>query len=316
MRHLHNRRTEAVENLPPLPRTLFLLHNFYNVGLDDMAARLGAGPDAISACFAEARAMVHAHVCFREARRFNPDRRGRPIAELEARLQHEYRRSLETAFAESGYGGAVDWPGRSAGIGADEVAAAAFIVALLPGELHKATTKAPRTGVTAVDLWRFIGPWRPWSRRRLLRVTEAVRCAGWQPFDEWLARRIAPARLYPHGNREPPQRLRRLLHEEGPVGENAAEVADTVRVPERLMSQPLGTQQVWVLFHHYERSVEEIARRLGLGRRRVERLRERADFAIIGMSYPSLGERIRFDLMVMRLGLELKWEIFRSIFYR
>lgn len=313
---LNERYRTAILQLPPLPRALFLLHNFHNVGLDGMAERLGAAPEAIAACFAEARAMVHAHVCFREARRFNPDRRGRSIAELEARLQDEYRRSLETAFTESGYVGTVDWADRSAGIDADEVAAAAFIVTLLPGELRKAAAKAQRTDVAAVDLWRSIGPWRRWSRRRLLRVTEAVGCAGWQRFDEWLARRITPGRPYPHGYREPPQRRRRLLPEERPVGENEAEVADMVRVPERLMSQPLRTQQVWVLFHHYGRPVEEIARRLDLGPRRVERLRERAVYAILGMSYPPLWERISFDLMVMRIGLQLKWDIIRSIFYR
>jgi len=110
----------------------------------------------------------------------------------------------------------------------------------------------------------------------------------------------------------------RPLPNERPLTEaekNGAEIADTVQIPERLAGEPELTRQVWILFHLYGRSFEEIARRLGISRRRVERLRERADYATIGMSYPSFGERIRFELMTMRLGLECRWDIFRSVFY-
>jgi len=310
MTALNERYRTAVEQLPPLPRGLFLLHNFHNVGLDDMAARLGANPDAIATCFAEARAMIRAHVCFREARRSNPERRGRLIAELEEGLRRDYRRSLEAAFGESGYGGAVGWPDRSAGIDGDETAAAAFIVTLLPNGLRKAATKARRPDVATIDLWRSIALWRRRPRRQLLRVTDAVRCAGWQPFDEWLAQRIAPGRLYPHGYREPAQRHRRPLPEERQVAD-----AGTVRVPERWMSQPVRTQQVWVLFHHYGRPVEEIAWRLGIGRGQVRRRLDRANYAILGDYYPSLADRVRFRTMVTGLCLGRRWEIIKSAFY-
>ena len=96
---------------------------------------------------------------------------------------------------------------------------------------------------------------------------------------------------------------------------NGEEVADIVQIPERLASQPKLTRQVWIIFHLYGRPYDEIARRLGISRRRVGRLRERAEYAVIGQRYPPLWERVRFDLMVMRLGLECRWEIIRSAFY-
>lgn len=313
MTGLDHRRSAAIDRLPVLPRTLFLLHNFYDVGLGAMADTLGEDRDTIVACLVEARAIVRAHVCYTEqAPGIRPS-----TAALQARLQRDYRRALETAFAESGYSGDVSWPVPPAGIAADEEVAAAFVVALLPTSMQRAVACSYQSDVATVDLWRAVWPWRRCRRERLLRVTDALRCSGWEPFDEWLAERLMPGRRYPHGNEEY-RRRRRPLPDERPRTEaekNGAEIADTVQIPERLAGEPELTRQVWILFHLYGRPYEEIARRLGISRRRVERLRERADYATIGMSYPSLGERIRFDLMVMRLGLEIRWKIFRSVFH-
>ncbi|AMG73887.1 MULTISPECIES: sigma-70 RNA polymerase sigma factor region 4 domain-containing protein [Sphingopyxis] len=312
MMHLYNRRIEAVELLPPLPRALFLLHNFFGLDVDVLAERIGTDRDTIAACLVDARAIVRAHVCYSEP----VPCVGPATAALQARLRQDYRRSLESAFAESGYRGEIIWPNPIADIRADQDAAAASLVPQLPAALRRAVARSHRAGVATVDLWRTVLRWRRYRRERLLRVTEALRCAGWQPFDEWLAECLMPGRRYPHGYAEH-RRRRRPLPDERPPTEaerNGEEVADTVQIPEPLASQPERTRQVWILFNCYGRSSEEIARRLGISRRRVKRLREQADYAIIGMSHPSLGERIRFDVMVMRLGLQLKWEIIRSAF--
>ena len=313
MMHLYNRRIDAVELLPSLPRALFLLHHFFGLDVDDMADRLGADRDTVAACLSDARAIVRAHVCYTEP----VPGVGPATAALQARLQQDYRRSLESAFAESGYPGEITWPDPITGIRADQEAAAGFLIPQLPTALRRAVARSRRAGVATVDLWRTVLRWRRYRRERLLRVTEALQCAGWQPFDEWLAERLMPGRRYPHGYAEH-RRRRRPLPDERPPTEaerNGEEIADTVQIPERLVSQPELTRQVWILFNCYGRSSEEIARRLGISRRRVRRFREQADYAIIGMSYPSLGERIRFEVMVMRLGLQLKWEIIRSAFY-
>src|SRR3546814_2259315 len=83
--------------------------------------------------------------------------------------------------------------------GGDQEAAAAFIVAELSAALRNAVMRSRRAGVATVDQWRFVVPWRRVRRRRLLRVNDALHCAGWQPFDEWLAESLVPERRYPQG---------------------------------------------------------------------------------------------------------------------
>src|SRR3546814_2365429 len=92
--------------------------------------------------------------------------------ELEARLQREYRQSLQAAFAESGYPGEVSWPDPMADMGGDQEAAAAFIVAELSAALRNAVMRSRRAGVATVAQWRFVVPWRRVRRRRLLRSEE------------------------------------------------------------------------------------------------------------------------------------------------
>lgn len=306
-------RSAAIDRLPVLPRALFLLHNFYGVDVNTMAGALGADRAHIVACLADARAIVRAHVCYADP---VPDV-GPPTLALQTRLQRAYRQALEAAFTESGYPGEVAWPEPMADIAADQEAAAAFVVTALSAALREAVTRSRRAGVATADQWRFVAPWRRVRRRRLLRVNDALHCAGWQPFDEWLAERLVPDQRYPQGY-VVHRRRRRLLPEERPLTEaerNGEDIADIVQIPERLASQPKLTRQVWIIFHLYGRPYDEIARRLGISRRRVGRLRERAEYAVIGQRYPPLWERVRFDLMVMRLGLECRWEIIRSAFY-
>lgn len=307
------RRRTAILSLPALPRALFLLHNFYGIEVAAMTEELGTDGDTIDASLADARAIVRAHVCYTDPA---PDI-GSATAALQARLQQGYRQSIAAAFAESGYPGDVSWPDPIAGIAADEEATAAFLVAQLPAALRKAVVRSRRAGVATIDQWRFVGPWRRCLRDRLWRVNDALRCAGWQPFDEWLADRLVPEHRYPHGYADY-RRRRRLLPEERPMTAAEAkgdEIADTVQIPARLADQPELTRHVWIFFHHYGRSYEEIARRLGIGRAEAERRRARAEYAILGADYPSLPSRIRFNLMVKRLSFEWRWELIRSALY-
>ncbi len=306
------RRSAAIDRLPALPRTLFLLHNFYGVDVDAMANALGADREAVETCLADARAIVRAHVCYADP----VPGVGSTTCALQARLQRDYRQALEAAFAESGYPGKVAWPEPMADLAADQEAAATFVVAALSAALRKAVSRSRRAGVATVDQWRFVVPWRRVRRRRLLRVNDALHCAGWQPFDEWLAERLAPDGRYPQGY-VVHRRRRRPLPEERPLTEaeqNGEEIADTVQIPERLVGQPELTRHVWIFFHLYSRPYDEIARLLGISRRRVKRLRERAEYAIIGVPYPSLAFHIRFALMRKRLLFAWRWEIIRSAF--
>lgn len=307
-------RYAAIERLPSLPRALFLLHNFYGVDVEAMADTLGTDGDTIAACLADARAILRARVCYTDpVPGISPK-----TAALQACLQQDYRRSLATAFAESGYPGEVAWPDPIADMAADQEAAAAFIVAHLPATLRRAVARSYRSDVATVDLWRTMWPWRRYRRKCLLRVTDALQCAGWEPFDEWLAERLNLGRRYPHGYVEY-RRRRRPFPEERPMTEaekNGKEVADRVQIPERLVDQPALTRQVWILFDRYGRPFDEIAPRLDISRRSVGRHLHRANYAIIDMNYPSLAERVRFDLMVRKLGFQVRWEIIRSAFYR
>src|SRR3546814_12083042 len=67
--------------------------------------------------------------------------------ELEARLQREYRQSLQAAFAESGYPGQVSWPDPMADMGGAHEAAAASIVAEVLEGLRHPRIRARRAGV-------------------------------------------------------------------------------------------------------------------------------------------------------------------------
>ena len=307
-----HRRSTATDGLPALLRALFLLHNFYGVDVDAMADTLGPDRAHIAACLADARAIIRAHVCYTEP----VPGVGSATDALQTRLQRDYRQALAVALAESGYPGEVAWPDPMADIAADQEAAAAFVVTALSGALRKAVTQSRRAGVATVDQWRFIAPWRRGPRMRLLRVNDALHCAGWQPFDEWLAERLVPDQRYPQGYAVH-RRRRRPLPEERPLTDaeqKGAEIADTVQIPERLVEQPELTRHVWIFFHLYGRPYDEIARRLGISRRRVKRLREQAEYAVIGKPYPSLAFHIRFALMRKRLSLAWRWEIIRSAF--
>lgn len=313
MSSIDERRGAAMQRLPPLPRALFLLHNFYGVDVGTMADTLGSDDDTIAACLADARAILRAHVCYTDP---VPGVRPRTAA-LQARLQQDYRRSLNFAFAESGYPGEVAWRAPPTDIAADEEVAAAFIVAALPAALRRAVARSRRGDVATVDLWRILWPWRRYRRERLLRVTDALRCTGWEPFDEWLAERLNLGRRYPHGYVEY-RRRRRPFPEERPMTEaekNGKEVSDTVQIPARLVDQPELTRQVWILFDRYGRPSEEIAPRLGISRRSVGRHLDRANYAIIDMDYPSLADRVRFAIMRRRLRLQMRWQRIRSVFY-
>src|SRR3546814_2074945 len=68
--------------------------------------------------------------------------------------------------------------------------------------------------------------------------------------------------------------------------------ADIVQIPERLTRQPELTRHVWIFFHLYGRPYDEIARLLGISRRRAKCLRERAEYAVIGQPYSSLAFRL------------------------
>ncbi|WP_338426382.1 hypothetical protein [Sphingopyxis kveilinensis] len=307
------RRSAAIDRLPALPRELFLLHNFYGVDIDAMADALGADRARIAACLADARAIVRAHVCCTEP---VPSVRSATGA-LQAHLQQEYRQALAAVFAESGYPSEVAWPEPMDSVVADQEAAAAFVVAQLSEALRKAVSRSRRAGVATVDQWRFVAPWRRVRRRHLLRVNDALHCAGCQPFDEWLAERLVPDGRYPQGY-VVHRRRRRPFPEERPPTEaeqNGAEIADIVQIPERLAEQPDLMRHVWIFFHLYGRPYDEIARRLGISRRRVKCLRERAEYAILGKPYPSLAFRIRFALMRKRLSFAWRWDIIRSAFY-
>src|SRR3546814_3973702 len=86
-----------------------------------------------------------------------------------------------------------------------------------------------------------------------------------------------PERRYPQGYAIH-RRRRRPLPEERPPTEaeqNGEEIADIVQIPERLVEQPDLTRHVWIFIHPYGRSLDEIARRLGISRRRAKRLPER-----------------------------------------
>jgi DNA-directed RNA polymerase specialized sigma24 family protein len=309
----YRHRSAAIEQLPALPRALFLLHSFYGVDVDAMAERLGADRARIAACLADARVILWAHVSYAN----DAPAMSAATLELEARLQREYRYSIEAAFAESGYPGEVAWPEPMADMAADQEAAAAFIIAQLPAVLRRAVARSRRAEVATVDQWRFVAPWRRVRRRRLLRVNDALHCAGWQPFDEWLATSLVPEQRYPQGY-SVHRRRRRPLPEERPMTEaerNGEEVADIVQIPERLTRQPELTRHVWIFFHLYGRPYDEIARLLGISRRRAKCLRERAEYAVIGQPYSSLAFRIRFALMRRRLSFAWRWDIIRSVFH-
>src|SRR3546814_11095063 len=95
---------------------------------------------------------------------------------------------------------------------------------------------------------------------------------------------------------------RRPLPEERPPTEaeqNGEEIADIVQIPERLVEQPDLTRHVWIFFHHYGRSLDEIARRLGISRRRAKRMREQIGIA-------SWRERVCREVEILGGGGSLK----------
>lgn len=291
-------RRAAIQRLPALPRALFLLHNFYDVDAGTMAERLAVDREGILACLAEARALIHRHQRHARADRFDPASEGLLIVPLEQQLRREYRAWLETVFAESGYAGAVAWPVPSVDIAADEEAAADFVLSCLADDLRKAVAGSRRRDTAMADLWRFVLPWRRILRDRLLRVTNELHCSGWEPFDIWLANRVAPERHYPGGYAEH-RRLRRPLPEEmtPPQGEwLLPHWPEDAERQHRFDSLPSLTQDVHALFHYYGRNSHEIAKRLHITRRSVKRRLHRIIYVMCGWPTPSIVRTLRFEL--------------------
>lgn len=213
MNYDDKRHAAAIDALPALLRTLFRLHNLHDVDLVTIADKLATDEASILACLADARAMIHRHLPSLLGKRHDPAHVGLIVTRLEQRLRQDYRASLEAAFAESGYAGAVPWPDPATTIEADEEAAATFVVTFLRAPLRIAGERSTKAGVATVDLWEHTPPWRRVLRDRLSQVRSEIRCSGWQAFDIWLADRIAPDRYYPSGIVHR-QRLRRPLPEE------------------------------------------------------------------------------------------------------
>src|SRR3546814_16852439 len=86
-------------------------------------------------------------------------------------LQQDYRRSLNIAFAESGYPGEIAWRAPPTDITADEEVAAAFIVAALPAALRKAVARQRRGDGAPAAPSRILWPWPRARRAHPLRVT-------------------------------------------------------------------------------------------------------------------------------------------------
>lgn len=303
----------AMRLLPALPRTLFRLSNFYNVEPMAMANALDTDMGSVTLCLAEARSMLGTCAFLQPPDRFPADGTGLRIAELERSLRQQYRRSCEITLAESGYAGIIAWPDPIAAIEADEEAAAAVVVSALPKALRQAVYRSCRLGIATVDLQRHVSPWRRSLRRSLGWVQLEIRYAGWQPFDEWLADRIASDRCYPHGYRTVLVRRRPLPDEQPGMVEPDLEDPPTkaqIEMQARFDRLPALTQRAFILFRRYGRTDAEIARTLSLTQRSVTRRIQRALFAICDWPAPSPALSLLFELC-SRLQVLPRW--FRTV---
>ncbi|MBA2932589.1 hypothetical protein HZF05_00645 [Sphingomonas sp. CGMCC 1.13654] len=289
-----DRRAVAIRALPVLPRAIFLLHNFYDVDVDAMADGIGTHATSIAACLSDARSAIFRHWPRLDGEKHAARDSTATVTALGESLRLDYRASLEAAFIECGYVGTVLWPATSDDVHADENSAAAFIVSQLHPSLRAAVARSQREGVTTLDLWQSVRPWRRIRRGRLLQVAAELRCSGWQTFETWLADRIAPERYYPDGVMSI-ARLRRPLPGEMDSAEPGLWLPhwpDDAERQARFDTLPIVTQHVYGLFHLSGRNSHEIARRLGISRRSVGRRRDRAFYAVAGWTYPNLAWRI------------------------
>ena len=304
MLHLDKMRLAEMNRLPALPGALFRLHNFFDADVETMAQRLVTDKESILLCLAEARTLIHANTPYGGTDRFDAEEAGLPIALLERRLRREYRQHLESNFAASGYAGEIKWPAPSTDIVTDEEAAATFVVSFLSASFRSAAAKSREVDVATVDLWRFVPPWRRILRRRRLHIADALGCAGWMRFDVWLARRVAPDRHYPHFYTLH-QRRRRPLPDETNAIPSLQDDARSREAPSEAQRRfdrlPGLTQDAYILFETYGRSVDEISKRLGIGRRNADRRIRRAIYAIIGWPLPSPVWTLSFEL-------KLRWK--------
>jgi AraC-like DNA-binding protein len=202
MSWLNDMRREAIRDLPAFPRTLFLLHNFYDVDVDVMAQSLVVDRGEILACLSETRSLIHRYRPYARPERFDPTNAGLPIARLERPLREEYRAGLEAVFAGCGY----------------------------RGEYRRLRRPSPQELDPPQEQWS----WPHW------------------PNDE--------------------------------------------ERQQRFDSLPDLTQGAYVLFHLYGRNSHEIAQRLGISRRSVQRRIRRATYCMAGWSLPSLSLTLRFEL--------------------
>ena len=172
----------AVDQLPVLTRTVFLLHRADDLSYTEIADRLAMSIDAAESFIAEALMMLYQMLEGETPRR----RENAHVAAAEADLRQRYRAYCETALRASGITAPIAWDDSDD----DRQAVLLAIVTAMPSAVRNTFLLNRLDHLTYAQIARQTDSYEWIIRRRMLRAIRYISRAP-ETFEQWLRNQAA-----------------------------------------------------------------------------------------------------------------------------
>lgn len=167
----------AVDRLPVLTRTVFLLHRVDDLSYTEIADRLAISIDAVEGIVAEALLMLYLMLEGETLRR----RENAHVAAAEADLRQRYRAYCENALRASGIAAPIAWDDSDD----DRQAVLLAILSAMPPAVRNTFLLNRLDRLTYAEIARQTDSYEWVIRRRMLRAIRLISRAP-ETFEQWL----------------------------------------------------------------------------------------------------------------------------------
>ncbi|MEG8223358.1 hypothetical protein OSJ57_22520 [Sphingomonas sp. HH69] len=172
----------AVDRLPVLTRTVFLLHRVDDLSYTEIADRLAISTDSVEGFIAEALLMLYLMLEGDTPRR----RENAHVAAAEVSLRQRYRAYCETALRASGIAASIAWDDSDD----DRQAVLLAIVTAMPSAVRNTFLLNRLDHLTYAEIARQTDSYEWIIRRRMLRAIRLIARAP-KAFEQWLRDQVA-----------------------------------------------------------------------------------------------------------------------------
>lgn len=172
----------AVDRLPVLSRTVFLLHRVDDLSYTEIADRLAISIDAVEGFIAQALLMLYLMLEGEAPRR----RENAHVAAAEADLRQRYRAYCETALRASGIAAPIAWDDSED----DRQAVLLAILTAMPPAVRNTFLLNRLDRLTYAEIARQTDSYEWIVRRRMLRAIRLISRAP-ETFEQWVRNQAA-----------------------------------------------------------------------------------------------------------------------------